>query len=202
MEKEGLQWVLRHLQENGLTTKVLVTDRHQQINKWIRENYPCIKHYYDIWHVAKGMLNFLTFCSMHDCVITGFRKKLEAVAKQSGCELIGKWQRSIINHLYWCVSSTSGGDTDTMIAKWLSLDNHVHNKHTHETPKFKKCAHGRLGTHKKKWFKRRKYICFVQWCLDTFVHLAMLSKIGIYCSSSTYFFVSQIPKQVRSLPLS
>ena len=62
MEKEGLQWVLRHLQENGLTTKVLVTDRYQQINKWIRENYPCIKHYYDIWHVAKGMLNFLTFC--------------------------------------------------------------------------------------------------------------------------------------------
>ena len=40
MEKEGLQRVLNFLQQQGLTVEVLVTDRHKQINKWLRENYP------------------------------------------------------------------------------------------------------------------------------------------------------------------
>ena len=53
MEKEGLQRVLQFLQEQGLTIEVLVTDRHRQINKWLRESYPTITHYY-VWHVAKG----------------------------------------------------------------------------------------------------------------------------------------------------
>ena len=61
-------------------------------------------------------------------VTTGFRKKLE---EQKDCHIIGNWQRSIINHLYWCVASTKDGDQDTIEAKWLSLDNHIHNKHTH-----------------------------------------------------------------------
>ena len=91
--------------------------------------------------------------------LTGFRKKVEAAAKQKGCEIIGNWQRSIVNHLYWCVSSTSDSDTETILAKWLSLENHVHNKHRHKDKKFPKCAHGKLRgqDRKKKWFKRRKY---------------------------------------------
>lgn len=76
-----------------------------------------------------------------------------------GCELIGNWQRSIVNHLYWCVSSTPDGDADTILAKWLSLENHVHNKHRHKDKKFPKCTHGTLRSQdrKKKWFKRRKH---------------------------------------------
>ena len=91
--------------------------------------------------------------------LTGFRKKVAAAAKQKGCEVIGNWQRSIVNHLYWCVSSTPDGDADTILAKWLSLENHVHNEHTHMDKKFPKCAHGKLRgqDRKKKWFKRRKY---------------------------------------------
>ena len=54
MEKEGLQRVLNFLQQQKLTVEVLVTDRHRQINKWLRECYPSISHYYDVWHVAKG----------------------------------------------------------------------------------------------------------------------------------------------------
>ena len=44
MEKEGLQRVLNVLQQQGLTVEVLVTNRHKQINKWLR-NYPTITHY-------------------------------------------------------------------------------------------------------------------------------------------------------------
>ena len=54
MEKEGLARVLNFLQQQGLNISVLVTDRHRQINKWLRENHSEITHYYDVWHVAKG----------------------------------------------------------------------------------------------------------------------------------------------------
>ena len=57
MEKEGLQRVLNFLQKKDLEIEALVTDRHRQINKWLRENYPDIQHYYDVWHVAKGKGN-------------------------------------------------------------------------------------------------------------------------------------------------
>lgn len=54
MEKEGLSRALQLLKKNKLSIKVLVTDRHKQINKWLREKHPRIKHYYDVWHVVKG----------------------------------------------------------------------------------------------------------------------------------------------------
>ena len=59
MEKEGLQRVLNFLQQEKLTVDVLVTDRHRQINKWLRESYPSITHYYDVWHVAKGEMDLV-----------------------------------------------------------------------------------------------------------------------------------------------
>lgn len=54
MEKEGLERVLASIEQNGLVVNTLVTDRHIQINKWLRDTKPDILHYYDIWHVAKG----------------------------------------------------------------------------------------------------------------------------------------------------
>jgi len=55
--------------------------------------------------------------------------KLEKLAKQKGCDLVGEWQKSIINHLYWCVSSTADGNEDVIWTKWLSIDNHVRKVH-------------------------------------------------------------------------
>ena len=54
MEKEGLHCSITSLQNQSLSVSVLVTDRHKQINKWIRETHPTVKHFYDIWRVAKG----------------------------------------------------------------------------------------------------------------------------------------------------
>ena len=91
--------------------------------------------------------------------LIGLRKKLEALAKQKDCQLIGKWVKSITNHLYWCVASTHSGDGDVIKAKWLSLDNHIHNVHSGHSQLFPQCAHGDLhgSDRNKKWFKRRKY---------------------------------------------
>ena len=64
MEKEGLERVIAFLQKNGLSINVIVTDRHRQIDKWIRETYTDMEHYYDAWHVAKGkiILYMKTLC--------------------------------------------------------------------------------------------------------------------------------------------
>ena len=45
MEKEGLR-VLEFLKD--LTVGTLVTDRHQQMTKWIKEEHPNVKHYFDV----------------------------------------------------------------------------------------------------------------------------------------------------------
>lgn len=71
------------------------------------------------------------------------------------------WVKSIINHLYWCVASTPDGNETIIKAKWLSLDNHLHNVHRGHSKDFPKCLHGRLrGRDKnKKWLKKRTYTC-------------------------------------------
>ena len=51
MEKGGLKRVLGFLKEMEVHVSVLVTDRHKQINKWLRDNHSEIKHYYDVWHI-------------------------------------------------------------------------------------------------------------------------------------------------------
>lgn len=54
MEKEGLVRSVKKFQENALEIEQLITDRHRQIAKWIREELPHVKHFYDVWHIAKG----------------------------------------------------------------------------------------------------------------------------------------------------
>ena len=57
MEKEGLRRSVEHLKGEGVEIKGIVTDRHMQIGKWIRENMEGTTHCYDVWHVAKGKYN-------------------------------------------------------------------------------------------------------------------------------------------------
>ena len=52
MEKEGLSRALQYVHDKGLVIQILVTDRRRQIAKWMRESYPEIKHYFDVWHVV------------------------------------------------------------------------------------------------------------------------------------------------------
>ena len=71
------------------------------------------------------------------------------MGKLKGYGLVAEWTRSIINHLYWCVHSSDNGDVT--LAKWLSISNHIVNKHKgHGNPLYPDCSHPLL---KKKWFK-------------------------------------------------
>ena len=54
MEKEGLHRVFEFMREKDVEVGTLFTDRHLQITKWMREEHHNVKHYFDVWHVAKG----------------------------------------------------------------------------------------------------------------------------------------------------
>lgn len=63
--------------------------------------------------------------------------------------------------MYWCAMSTPNADQQLMKAKWMSLVNHIHNKHTHDGI-YKKCSHGTLSRHRKtKWLKPSKYFNYI-----------------------------------------
>ena len=52
MEKEGLKRSLELLESKGVAVDYIVTDRHPQIQKFLRDRN--VKHFYDVWHLAKG----------------------------------------------------------------------------------------------------------------------------------------------------
>ena len=53
MEKEGLVRGIKYITDKNLQVKCLVTDRHGQVSKWVRDNMKTT-HKFDIWHVSKG----------------------------------------------------------------------------------------------------------------------------------------------------
>ncbi|KAM9376163.1 uncharacterized protein KZ484_008752 [Pholidichthys leucotaenia] len=54
MEKEGFICSMDLLEEHGLAVDAIITDRQPQIQKHMREKMPDVRHYYDVWHVAKA----------------------------------------------------------------------------------------------------------------------------------------------------
>ena len=56
MEIEGLIRTVHWLDNNGVIVSSIVTDRHRQVAKYLREELgpKGITHYYDVWHVEKG----------------------------------------------------------------------------------------------------------------------------------------------------
>ncbi|XP_059409392.1 uncharacterized protein LOC132143290 [Carassius carassius] len=53
MEKEGLKRCLDKLESNVLAVDYIVTDRHPQIQKCLRDRN--ITQFYDVWHFEKGL---------------------------------------------------------------------------------------------------------------------------------------------------
>ena len=59
MELEGLTRGLEYLDDSGLTVSELITDRHVQVKKYMSDKQPDKEHYFDVWHVAKGLYAIL-----------------------------------------------------------------------------------------------------------------------------------------------
>lgn len=71
---------------------------------------------------TKGLMSF-------GYVFAAVTKKLNKLTNKNKMEIVALWRKSIVNHLHWVAASTPDGDADTMVAKWLSLLNHVINRH-------------------------------------------------------------------------
>ncbi|XP_060085555.1 uncharacterized protein LOC132564967, partial [Ylistrum balloti] len=132
MELEGLKRCLKFLQEEGVDVSDLVTDRHSQVKKFMKTERPDINHWFDVWHVAKGVY-----------------KKLEALGKTKKYALVGQWARSISNHVYWCAAS-SHGDGELVRQKWKSITNHIADVHDGHGDRFPNCLHDDI---ERNWFK-------------------------------------------------
>lgn len=63
------------------------------------------------------------------------------MAKEKECEIVGDWKKSLVNHLYWSAVSTPDGNGELIEAKWISQDNHIHNKHKGHGKVFQACQH-------------------------------------------------------------
>ncbi|XP_065336483.1 uncharacterized protein LOC135940755 [Cloeon dipterum] len=124
MESKSCAYVFNRLVEKLGVGKVRIfcTDRNPSVAKMMRENFKDVEHAFDVWHLAKGL-----------------RKKLIAVAKKH--KQIEGWIEAIVNHI-WHVSSTCGGDSDTLLEKWNSMLYHIRGKHQwKEGKETKTCDH-------------------------------------------------------------
>ncbi|XP_026100436.1 uncharacterized protein LOC113071285 isoform X1 [Carassius auratus] len=126
-ELEGLKRSVDLLRGKDLHLATLITDRHRQVAKWVREELSPegTRHYFDVWHIAKSL-----------------GKALDAASKE--CDQLQLWRPAIVIHLYWTAASTPDGNPAVMEAKWRSLVNHIQDIHDHDTPAFSSCAHGPL----------------------------------------------------------
>ena len=54
MEHQGLVRALDFLEKHLIVVGTLITDRHKQIARYMRETHPDIIHQHDVWHISKG----------------------------------------------------------------------------------------------------------------------------------------------------
>ncbi|KAH6920774.1 hypothetical protein HPB50_028237 [Hyalomma asiaticum] len=127
MEKYAFVKSLKVVKERRLKVTSVTTDRHVQITKHMRMNEPTVKHYFDAWHISKGI-----------------KKKLAAHSKRAGCSVLELWIQPASNHLHWC-AAISDGNAELLTDMWKSMERHVANVHSGHSGLYTHCAHGDLG---------------------------------------------------------
>ncbi|CAN7944942.1 unnamed protein product [Ixodes pacificus] len=127
MEKHAFLKCLKKVKDRGLSVVSMTTDRHVQVAKHMRTEEPTIRHYFDGWHISKGI-----------------KKKLGAHAKRAGCSVLDIWIQPASNHLFWC-AALSDGNQELLLDMWKSVQTHVANKHTDHPGLYTHCAHEDLG---------------------------------------------------------
>lgn len=126
MEEEGFVRSLNVLEERGVEVLAVVTDRHSGVQKYLRDQKPAITHFFDPWHMGKGI-----------------GKKMDELGKKRGAQDVALWRKSVENHLYRSASTSSS--CEAAVAKWTSVANHLQNVHTHENALFPRCLHGPMA---------------------------------------------------------
>ncbi len=129
---------------HGLTVRSLVTDRHRSIAAFVRDdlkvnNPRCreLQHYNDVWHTAKGL-----------------GKKIIKIGVSSPEVML--WKKSIVNHVYYTAATAPAENRRAFLRDmWLSVDNHIHDVHEHDSEYYPYCDHVHLiYDRNKEWLAR------------------------------------------------
>ncbi|ELT92690.1 hypothetical protein CAPTEDRAFT_143227, partial [Capitella teleta] len=127
MEKEGLQRSIARLEAEDTKVDLIVTDRHMKDQK----EFLMLRFQMHLLHPnGEELFSFI-----------GVSKKLDAIGKLKTCQEINLWTNSVVDHLYWSVSSTQDSNGHLTLAKWLSVLNHVMNEHEGHGNLFPRCLH-------------------------------------------------------------
>ncbi|XP_040065694.3 uncharacterized protein LOC115319455 [Ixodes scapularis] len=126
MELYGCVKGIDFLKQQGITIEDLVTDRHVAIKGHMKTKEPEIHHYFDAWHIAKGV-----------------SKKMLAASKYAGCGALVQWAQPASNHVYWCAAN-SEGDGKLLVDMWKSINNHASDVHTGHRGIYNRCLHDPL----------------------------------------------------------
>ncbi|KAG0429539.1 hypothetical protein HPB47_023554 [Ixodes persulcatus] len=138
MEKEGLIKLLEFFKEKRIHVNSLGTDRHPAIRKHMEVHEPGTAHYFDIWHISKSV-----------------KKKLTAAQKRAGCQPLEEWTQATTNHMYWSAMA-AGGNKELLVEIWLSMQNHVIDKHTGHGGSYTRCVHNEILEATKMWMDTSK----------------------------------------------
>ena len=110
------------LSANLLSIITLITNRHNQISKFVSKKHPTIEHCYDFWHVSKGIImdteSSFKSCIIHMHITAGVKKKVVKLGNYKDCNFINKWMKSITNHMNWCAASAPDGNGDEVATCW------------------------------------------------------------------------------------
>lgn len=141
LEKEGFVRSLKLLEERGVKVQTIVTDQHEGVQTFLREEKKEIAHYFDPWHMGQEI-----------------EKKIDELSKRKTMQDVGPWRKSIVNHLCWSASTSSSGQE--AVAKWISVANHIQNVHTHDNALFPCCLHEPpVGEATRQWLKPGTAAC-------------------------------------------
>ncbi|KAG0419900.1 hypothetical protein HPB47_003813 [Ixodes persulcatus] len=127
MEKVAFLRGLAKLKDQGFTIASFMSDRHPGVECHMRTMESGTKHYFDTWHISKGV-----------------KKKLLAASRSGPCKDLEVWVQQVNNHLYHC-AALGEGNGPLMVSMWMSLLNHVVNKHDGHDGPYHKCRHQPLS---------------------------------------------------------
>ena len=108
-------------------------------------------------------------------------KKTEGILKKKSCEKLGQWIPSITNHFWWS-TETCQGDAENLKERWLSITNHVVNRHDFPSNKvFKKC-HMML-------FSIEQYMSVLMWIGNQVITFQIKQHMYYFCVAEEDFFL-------------
>eukprot|EP00105_Crassostrea_gigas_P038421 XP_019922569.1 PREDICTED: uncharacterized protein LOC105327681 [Crassostrea gigas] len=110
LEKACFQKGLQFLLQSGIHVVEVVTDAHVQIESLMKNNYPDIKHSFDIWHGSKNL-----------------GKKLLKAGQEKTKKPLLQWTREVVNHFWYC--SASANTVEEFIGIWCGVIHHVIGEH-------------------------------------------------------------------------